>query len=67
MEEKERQERLAFEKEKIELEKELKQKKLGAKIKLEQEKFEKQGSSGASTHTGFDATKNIRLVPKFEE
>ena len=34
---------------------------------LKQAKLEKQGSSGASSHTGFHATKNIRLVPKFEE
>ena len=59
--------RLQMEKENFELEKELKQKEIDAKIKLEQEKLEKQGSSGASTHSGFDATKNIRLVPKFEE
>ena len=59
--------RLQMEKEKFELGKELKQKELDAKIKHEQEKLEKQDSSGASTHSGFDATKNIRLVPKFEE
>ena len=59
--------RLQMEKEKFELEKELKQKELDAKIKLEQEKLEKQGSSGVSTHSVSDVTKNIRLVPKFEE
>ena len=37
------------------------------RLNLEQDKLEKQRSSGASTHSGFDATKNIRLVPKFEE
>ena len=58
---------MALEKEKFELEKELKQKELDAKIKHEQDKLEKQGSPGASSHSGFDATKNIRLVPKFEE
>ena len=79
----EREERLAFEKEKFELEKkELKQKELDAKfqmekdirlkeieakVQMEKDKLEKQGSSGASSHSGFDATKNIRLVPKFEE
>ena len=52
IQEKERLERLALEKEKFELEKELKQKELDAKIKLEQEKLEKQGSSGASSHSG---------------
>ena len=67
------QARLQTEKEKFELEKDLKQKELemkqkevDARIKLEQEKLEKQGSSGASSHSGFDAIKNIRLVPKFE-
>ena len=68
-------------KEKFELEKELKQKELDAKLQMEKEirlkemeakvqiekdKLEKQGSSGTSTHSDFDATKNIRLVPKFK-
>ena len=58
-------EKLQMEKEKFELEKELKQKELDAKIKLEQDKLHKHGSSTSSSQ--FDATKNIRLVPKFEE
>ena len=65
MEEKERQERLAFEKEKFESEKEMKQKELEAKMALEQAKLDKHGSSSSSEK--FDATKNIRLVPKFQE
>ena len=55
-----RQERLAFEKENFE-------KELEAKMALEQAKVEKQGLPGASSHSVSDATKNIRLVPKFEE
>ena len=58
MEEKERQERLAFEKQKFE-------KELEAKMALEQAKLDKHGSSSSSGK--FDATKNIRLVPKFQE
>ena len=58
LEEKERQERLAFEKEKFE-------KELEAKMALEQAKLDKHGSSSSSEK--FDATKNIRLVPKFQE
>ena len=58
LEEKERQERLAFEKEKFE-------KELEAKMVLEQAKLDKHGSSSSSEK--FDATKNIRLVPKFQE
>ena len=58
MEEKERQERLAFEKQKFE-------KELEAKMALEQAKLDKHGSSSSSEK--FDATKNIRLVPKFQE
>ena len=59
MEEKERQERLAFEKEKFE-------KEIEAKMALEQAKLDKHGSSSSSGKKN-DATKNIRLVPKFEE
>ena len=59
--------KLQMEKEKLEMEKRVRMKEIVSKTKLEQEKLEKQGSSGASTHSGFDATKNIRLVPKFEE
>ena len=68
MEEKERQERLAIEKEKLEMEERVKLKEIEAKVQMENDKLEKQGSSDASTNSGFDATiKNIRLVPKFEE
>ena len=59
MEQKEREDRLAMEKE-VEL------KEIEARVRMEKDKFEKQGSSGASSHSGFNATKNIRLVPKFE-
>ena len=45
----------------------MKQKELDAKFQMEKDKLEKQGLSSASSHSGFDATKNIRLVPKFEE
>ena len=41
------------------------EKELEAKMALEQEKLKKLGSSSCSTH--FDATKKIRLVPKFDE
>ena len=58
LEEKERQERLAFEKEKFE-------KELEAKMALEQAKLDKHGSS--SSFEKFDAAKNIRLVPNFQE
>ena len=51
-------------KEKLEMEKEIKLKEIEAKMNLEKEKLDK-GSSGSSQH--FDATKNIRLVPKFQE
>ena len=60
MEQKEREDRL-------QMEKEIKLKEIEAKVQMEKDKLEKQGSSGASSHSGFDATKNIRLVPKFEE
>ena len=60
IEQKEREDRLA-------MEKEIKLKEIEARVQMEKDKLEKQGSSGTSTHTGFDATKNIRLVPKFEE
>ena len=59
--------RLQMEKEKLEMEERVRLKEIDTKTKLEQEKLEKLGSQGASTHSGFDATKNIRLVPKFEE
>ena len=67
MEEKERQESLAIEKEKLEMEERVKLKEIEARVQMEKDKLEKQGSSGGSTNSGFDATKNIRLVPKFEE
>ena len=51
----------------LQMEKEIKLKEIEAKVQIEKNKLEKHGSSGASTHSGFDATKNIRLVPKFEE
>ena len=60
MEQKEREDRLA-------MEERIKTKEIEAKVQMEKDKLEKQGSSGASSHSGFDATKNIRLVPKFEE
>ena len=60
MEQKERKDRLA-------MEKEIKLKEIEAKVQMEKYKLEKQGSSGACSHSRFDATKNIRLVPKFEE
>ena len=49
------------------MEKRTKTKEIEAKLKIEKDKLEKQGSSNSSTQSGFDATKNIRLVPKFEE
>ena len=52
-------------KDKYESEKEMKQKELEVKMALEQAKLNTQGSSSFSTQ--FDTTKNIRLVPKFEE
>ena len=60
MDQKEREDRLA-------MEERIKTKEIEAKVQMEKDKLEKQGSSGASSHSGFDATKNIRLVPKFEE
>ena len=70
MEEKERQERLKIEQkereDRLAMEKEIKLKEIEARVQMEKDKLEKQGSSGASSHSGFDATKNIRLVPKFE-
>ena len=60
IEQKERQDRLA-------MEERIKTKEIEAKFKIEKDKLEKQGSSNSSTQSGFDATKNIRLVPKFEE
>ena len=59
--------RLQMEKEKFEMQERVRIKEIESKTKFEQEKLEKQGSSGASTHSSFDATKNIRLVLKFEE
>ena len=59
--------RLQMEKEKLEMEERVKLKEIEAKVQIEKDKLEKQGSSGTSTHSGFDATKNIRLIPKFEE
>ena len=47
------------------MEKEIKLKEIEARVQMEKDKLEKQGSSGDSTHSGFDAAKNIRLVPKF--
>ena len=58
MEQKERQDRL-------QMEKEIKLKEIEAKVQVEKDKLEKHGSSTFSSQ--FDATKNIRLVPKFEE
>ena len=52
---------------KLQMEKEIILKEIEAKVQIEKDKLEKQGSSGTSTHSGFDATKNIRSVPKFEE
>ena len=52
---------------KLQMEKEIRLKEMEAKVQIEKDKLEKQGSSGTSTHSGFDATKNIRPVPKFEE
>lgn len=54
MEQKEREEKLAMEKMQVEV-----------KIALDKEKLEKYGSSDSSNT--FDATNNIRLVPKFTE
>ena len=56
-----------MEKEKLEMEERIKLKEIEAKPQIEKDKLEKQGSSGASTHSCFHATRNIRLVPKFEE
>ena len=71
MEEKERQERLQIEQkereDRLAMEERIKTKEIEARVQMEKVKLEKQGSSGASTQSGFDATKNIRLVPKFEE
>ena len=61
------QERLKIEQDRLAMEKEIELKEIEARVQIEKDKLEKQGSSGASSHTGFDATKNIRLVPKFEE
>ena len=58
LEEKEREERSAFEKEKF-------GKELEAKMAFEQAKLDKHVSSSSSEI--FDATKNIRLVQKFQE
>ena len=44
----------------------MKQTKLEGKIVLKHAKLEKQGSSSSSS-TKFDAAKNIRLMPKFQE
>ena len=49
------------------MEKEIKLKEIESKVQIEKDKLEKQNSSNSSTQSGFDATKNIRLVPKFEE
>ena len=59
--------KLQLEQDRLVMEKEIKLKQIEARVQMEKDKLEKQGSSGASTHSGFDATKNIRLVPKFEE
>ena len=40
-------------------------KEIEAKVQMEKDQLEKHGSSTSSSQ--FDATKNIRLVPKFEE
>ena len=59
--------KLQLEQDRLAMEKEIKLKEIEARVQMEKDKLGKQGSSGASTHSGFDATKNIRLVPKFEE
>ena len=61
------QERLKIEQDRFAMEKEIKLKEIEARVQIEKEKLEKQFSSTSSTQSGFDATKNIRLVPKFEE
>ena len=58
MEQKEREDRL-------QMEKEIKLKEIEAKVQMEKDKLDKHGSSTSSSQ--FHATKNIRLVPKFEE
>ena len=58
VEQKEREDRL-------QMEKEIKLQEIEAKVQMEKDKLEKHGSSTSSSQ--FDATKNIRLVPKFEE
>ena len=60
IEQKEREDRLA-------MEKEIKLKEIEARVQIDKDKLEKQGPSTSSTQSGFDATKNIRLVPKFKE
>ena len=60
MEQKEREDRLA-------MEERLKTKEIEARVQMEKDELENLGSSGVSSHSGFDATKKIRLVPKFEE
>ncbi|XP_071824592.1 uncharacterized protein [Apostichopus japonicus] len=49
----------------LEMEERIKLKEIEAKVQMEKDKLEKQGSSNFSDK--FDATKNIRLVPKFQE
>ena len=66
IEEEERKEKLQLEQERLKIER-IKTKEIEAKLKLEKDKLEKQGSSNSFTQSGFDATKNIRLVSKFEE
>ena len=58
IEQKEREDRLAMEERN-------KTKEIETKVRMEKDQLEKHGSSTSSSQ--FDATKNIRLVPKFEE
>ena len=61
----ERQERLAFEKEKFEHEKLLKQRELEAKIELDKEKLKLPTPN--LVQNKFDPSRHIKLVPKFQE
>ena len=61
---------MALEKQKFDFEAHLKEKEIDAKYKFEQEKLEKLGdkySSGFSSKSGFDVTKYVKLVPRFQE
>ena len=58
--------KLQLEQDSLAMEKEIKLKEIEARVQMEKDKLEKQGFRRFHTFR-LDATKNIRLVPKFEE